>query len=65
MCNLIIALKSYFENLLYAILDVEIREADQAGAVRVEDPVVLICKAFGLIFAGIEVIDAVLSMAGI
>ncbi len=61
----IIPSKVYFKNLLYTILDVEIREANQAGAVGVEDPIILIRKALRLIFSGVEVIDAVLCMARI
>ena len=61
----IIPSKVYFENLFYAVLDVEIRELDQAGAVCFEDPVIVIGEAFRLILSRFVMFDAVLCVAGI
>ena len=61
----IIPSKVYFENLLYAVLDMEIRELDQAGAIRFEDPIIIICKSLCLILARFIMFDAVLCMAGV
>lgn len=61
----IISLKVDFENLFYAVLDVEIRELDQAGAVRLEDPVIVIGKSLRLILARFVMFDAVLCVAGV
>ena len=61
----IILSKVYFENLLYSVLDMEIRELDQAGAIGVKDPIKVIGKTLCLIFSRFIMFDVVLCMAGI
>ena len=64
-CNRIISSKVYFENLFYAVLNMEIRKPDKTGAVGVEDPIKVIGKSLRLIFSRFIVFDAVLCVAGI